>query len=148
MKAGSRQSTVANALANEESLFSTAKRILNSFYPEWSISDNLRNLYNATRNNVPSEVDWRAGETTILNLDNKIYTRQTSINREGLLEYIRSGKIRSPGPLAKNTFPNITKIGDRYFIEDGNHRMLAAKLLGKKSIKVQLTDLTQYAPKG
>ena len=62
---------------------------------------------------------------------NDIYTTQP---------YVQANKLKSFKGNIDTTNVPVLKIGNKYYVSDGNHRVVASMLKGKKSIKVKVYE--------
>lgn len=74
------------------------------------------------------------GEITNVPL-NKILATETHLYKDHIDQIIKGGDVKSSSEL-----PILYKMGEIYFVGDGNHRVAAEMLRGKKSIKAIVLD--------
>jgi len=60
----------------------------------------------------------------------KLVATQTTLFPELVQKFTENGKLRNRA----GHLPLVTQVGDKYYIEDGHHRLAARKLLGKKTV--------------
>lgn len=67
---------------------------------------------------------------------NKLVATQDKLYPEVLEQYYRTGAIKD----AQGELPVLIKDGEKYYIEDGHHRMVAQKLIGLKKVRALVYD--------
>ncbi|MFZ2287580.1 MAG: hypothetical protein WAV93_11395 [Bacteroidales bacterium] len=65
----------------------------------------------------------------------KLVPTQANIHQEGLLDYVMSGNQVDK---VSKVHPEVMKVGDRYFILDGHHRLASEIANGKSNVKVHV----------
>ena len=76
---------------------------------------------------------------------------QPSVRREGVRQYIKSMAQTGAAPLdspADGKALTVYRLGGKLYVDDGNHRAVAAKLLGFKNIKARVYDFDKYMKQG
>ena len=76
----------------------------------------------------------RFGEVVDVPL-NRILASETHLHKDHIDQIIKGGDVKSSSEL-----PILYKMGDIYFVGDGNHRVAAEMLRGGKSVKALVLD--------
>lgn len=85
------------------------------------------------RNSIPKED--RVYKLQAIPLDDSLYSFQGFINYKNMMSLIDGG------PDVYNKPIRVIKYGDKYVINDGNHRAALALFMGKKTIQANVLDL-------
>ncbi|APU89068.1 hypothetical protein Rctr85_042 [Virus Rctr85] len=89
-------------------------------------------------------LDYRLTRYRLVRLD-KLYATQSTLKIESLL-FVLSGRaaLRYFGPQADISLPWAVKVGRRYYVMDGHHRLWLSAALGQRAVWIRVLNGNYY----